>query len=125
MTTQIKKEITLNGLKVKLNPLPPSKKGAKKLGSRIHVKGLGTVYVLVYETTARPGRPANPTPPRGAELKAPQVSHAEVSDVQAMMVDILRKMNERLDAVEDAVTRPPRETPDAGISPPNLPAPSH
>lgn len=48
-----KKTITIEGKQVKLAHMRSSKKGAEVVGARYHVKGLGTVYVQVYEAMTK------------------------------------------------------------------------
>lgn len=68
-----------------LRPLPRSKKGARKFGTRVHLKG-GVAYVLFYEAAPKPK----------AEPKPPKIS----ADSAALMVEILTRMNQKLEALE-------------------------
>jgi hypothetical protein len=109
------KTINVNGKVIKLSRLRTSKKGAAVDGARVHVEGLGTVYVQVYE----PRQAVREHVQRITQRQRPQ---RQVREADALMVEILQRLSERMDAIEDKLTEPynePRPTR------PSAPRPNH
>ncbi len=93
-------EIEIAGKKVPLRLMRVSKKGVKVEGARVHVKGLGTVFISVYEP-----KPI-PFPPGSTRINPPNTHQQETLE---MLVDVLKAMSDRVSALEDSVTRPHEE----------------
>lgn len=118
------KTLTINGKVVQLKRLRNSKKGVTVDGTRLHIAGLGTVYIQAYDTekeliAATPSftEASQPRQARGpSPIPPPPVIKAE--DNRGLMERIIRVMtatneqvnqiSERLTMLEDAATRPSR-----------------
>ncbi len=90
----LKKSVVINGHRYQVSHMRNSKKGAEVVGGRFHVKGLGTVYIQIYEQA-----------PKEVD-KAHVASHAEptperkVSQVDEMIVETLRAMSAKIEALQ-------------------------
>lgn len=82
-------KIKINDKEIVLKKIRTSKKGANVDGARVHVDGLGTVYVQVYEPqkAVAHARPPLPKP----------------SDTVELVLETLIKMSERVRALETSL----------------------
>lgn len=94
----VKKYIQIAGKRIKLAHMRRSKKGAEVVGARVHIKGLGTVYVQVYEKEEL-APPASPpaVPPTPLERRSPQ-RHVDQTD--QLMVEVLRSLSAKVERLE-------------------------
>ncbi len=96
--------LNINGKEIKLAHMRRSKKGANVDGARIHLDGLGTVYVQLYESERFV---ADRLKAQVAAAKRPAAVPAPPpSDVLELVLEVLKSTTDRLSALEDAVTRP-------------------
>lgn len=117
--------LVINGKEVKLAHVRRSKKGARVDGARVHLEGLGTVYVQLYEeqsAAVRAHLKATPiTPPKALTPKP--------TDTLEMMLEILKAQTERIATDErriaalERMLAPPTIVPNHGKKAPS-PKPS-
>jgi hypothetical protein len=86
----------VNGKLIKLRKLRMSAKGAQVDGARVHVAGLGTVYVQVYEER-KAAVMAHARPPAQLPTTTP--------DVRALF-EMLKGLNDRLESLREEIPAP-------------------
>lgn len=96
----MKKSVMINGQRFRISHMRNSKKGAEVVGGRFHVKGLGTVYIQVYEKAPEDqikrhieDREARPR----AEVRTPE---RKVDQIDEMLIETLRVMSKRMEKLE-------------------------
>lgn len=96
-----RKFIQIAGKRVHLAHMRRSKKGAEVVGARVHIKGIGTVYVQVYEreemAPPTPPSPPPPPPPTPSERRPPS---RQADQIDQLTAEVLRALTDRLARLE-------------------------